>query len=438
MDSDSSLHFSEHGLINEILDDIIVDMPTNMNNYKYCYCKYDMLVHGYMRTQITEKYGIYIIVDIIQIIYIYYPQTMDVFVRFRPFNQRGVQETIQDQSAWVDYETEQCPFHVDGTHLSSFAAYHTIRRTRNGTITWGNEQERNKRKPLYLDNIFIWVDQQTMFNNAGVPMVRSAMNGVNSTLIAYGQTGSGKKYSMWGCETAPQSGIIYQSVKLLFELLSSDQNIEQYSINVSYIAVYIHNQIKDLLHPSSKGDPPLRVRDGRNGVFIQHLKYSPASDYDAFVSLITTADKNEVQSLTRRSSPPTRLHRIIIVNVEYKKRNNVRFKSRLMFVILSGSERVRKTGSYGRTLREAQAIGQSFNILGNVMSGLAKMSSITNPKKKQCIPFRDSVLTHILKDSLIGKKCKTMMLCTVSPHKSDMNETISTIRFAKRCSQINK
>eukprot|EP01083_Nonionella_stella_P027838 76679_1 len=182
MDSDSSLHSSEHGVINDILDNILHadndtdhdTHTTNVNNYyKYCYCQYEMLIHGYTRTQITEKYGIYIIVPIIQIIYLYYPKTMDVFVRFRPFDQRAKHEAMQNQ--WKP--TELCPFYVNGTHLLQFE--HITERTRNSTITWGDEQARNIRKPIYLDNIFIWVDQQTMFNNAGVPMVRSAMNGVN-------------------------------------------------------------------------------------------------------------------------------------------------------------------------------------------------------------------------------------------------------------------
>jgi len=109
--------------------------------------------------------------------------------------------------------------------------------------------------------------------------------------------------------------------------------------------------------------------------------------------------------------------------------------SKINLVDLAGSERASTTGAEGIRLKEGGSINKSLVCLGNVISALADMSSHSSSSKKHYIPYRDSVLTWLLKDSL-GGNSKTIMIATVSPAESSYGETLSTLRYASRAKNI--
>ena len=115
-----------------------------------------------------------------------------------------------------------------------------------------------------FDEILVWVSQQTAYTRIGLPVVLDALNGINGTIFAYGQTGSGKTFSMFGPEPLTEHnfnllGIIPRCCAQIFTNLNNDEKVKMYRIDVSFFEIYIHNAIRDLLHPAKKGDPPLKV-----------------------------------------------------------------------------------------------------------------------------------------------------------------------------------
>eukprot|EP01084_Bolivina_argentea_P105893 189644_1 len=235
-------------------------------------------------------------------------------------------------------------------------------------------------------------------------------------------------------ENAKLLGIIPRCCAEVFSALDRDTTIKAYRIDVSFFEIYIHNQIRDLLHPAKKGDPPLKVRDGLKGVFIEHLKSETATNLQEILSLIALANSHRTVSSTKMNATSSRAHSVMRVGIRIERRDGSRVKSQINFGDLAGSEKVNKTGATGQTLREAQAINQSLTMLGNVISALAKIGS-GKKKAGSMVPFRDSALTHVLKDSLSGN-CKTTLVTAASPHKFNLVETISTFRFASRCKLV--
>ena len=161
-------------------------------------------------------------------------------------------------------------------------------------------------------------------------------------------------------------GVIPRSCAHLFTSLSSDPNVKAYRIDVSFFEIYIHNAIRDLLHPAKKGDPPLKVRDGPKGVFIEHLKPETATNLTEILSLIALANSHRTVSSTKMNATSSRSHSVMKVGIRIERKDGSRCKSEINFGDLAGSEKVNKTGATGQTLREAQAINQSLTMLGMI------------------------------------------------------------------------
>eukprot|EP01084_Bolivina_argentea_P134285 236901_1 len=400
------------------------------NNSLNLYCRAELLVDGYIRIHIIDKYKLYIMKELITFIKKWMPQNVSVFVRFRPINQREKTEWDKHKLGTAD---QMCPILVDDTELLKYPLNDPNNIGTN--IQCIRDTQKFMLPQFEFDSVMIFTNQQTIFKQIGGDIINTTLKGINCTLFAYGQTHSGKRYSLFGPDILEQNnkiewGIIPRSCEYLFELFNSDSNIKTYSVNVSIFSIYIHNQIKDLLHPAKKGDPPLRVRDGKHGTFIQHLKSSKANTINDILLLINNARANTLISWTKMGSIASRFHVLVRLNIEIEKSNGIRLKSTINFVRLTGSEKIRKIGASGQRLRETAVINP-LTTLQNVVRQLTKLSST----KRVHVPYRDSALTHCLKDSLSGN-CKTILLCTASPCKFNLEETIRTLRFGSRCKLV--
>eukprot|EP01083_Nonionella_stella_P153615 493862_1 len=186
--------------------------------------------------------------------------TIRVVVRFRPLNGHEKQRAID--SKWS--ENEIYPIYVDEKHLPTFGGEEVPEEEKIGTqIRCAPSNVAIHLQPKFaFDAVLIWVNQTTTFHHIALPVVTDALNGVNGCIIAYGQTGAGKTYSMFGPEPLAVSnsdllGITPRACAQIFTALVTDSSIKHYRIDVSFFEIYIHNSIRDLLHPAKKGDPPL-------------------------------------------------------------------------------------------------------------------------------------------------------------------------------------
>lgn len=359
--------------------------------------------------------------------------TIRVVVRFRPVNSR--EKRVAKQKGWSG--TQLMPIYVDEHHLSEFEELPVKKRFGKQVRCHTTGSSRSDPK-FAFDEVLIWVDQVLAFEKIGLPVVKDALQGINGTIFAYGQTGSGKTFSMFGDLPLTESnaqylGVVPRCCARLFSELTQAPDISAFHVTLSFYEIYIHNQIFDLLNPAKKNDPPLRIRDTpKTGVFIENLKYFKVNNLEEILRLIAIANSHRTVSKTDMNEHSSRSHSVMCVSLQIHKNDGTIIQSKINFGDLAGSEKVRKTGAAGQTLKEAMAINQSLTALGNVIGTLATQNL---PGQKRNVPFRDCALTHVLKDSLAGN-CKTTLIVAVSPSKFNMEETVSTFRFGSRCKLV--
>jgi len=288
-----------------------------------------------------------------------------------------------------------------------------------------------------------FVDQQQIFLEYGKNVVQSAIEGYNACVFAYGQTGSGKSYTMMGTED--NIGLIPRICQGLFkELLKMREDVTS-RLEVSYMEIY-NEQCRDLLKKKSKADAPqaLKVREHpKEGPFVQDLSIHPVTDYTSISAIIEEGNRLRVTAGTKMNSTSSRSHSIFMMKLTQAKFcGNIPSEtvSKINLVDLAGSERISKSGASGIRLKEGGNINKSLTTLGLVISALAENSSRKSsegkiPRKTSFVPYRDSILTWLLKDS-IGGNSKTIMIATVSPASHHYGETLSTLRYASRARKI--
>ncbi|KAH9577200.1 Kinesin motor domain [Trypanosoma melophagium] len=249
------------------------------------------------------------------------------------------------------------------------------------------------------------------------------ITGYNGCIFAYRQTGSGKRYSMMGKPTDP--AVIPSIAKNIFSEMESLNNsgIET-CVEVSFFEIY-NEKVRCLLCPADSGfdDSTLRVREHpKFGPFVEGLtKFLVATETD-FLQLMHDGNKVHTAGATAMNAASSRSHALFAVTITQRRSNGrlVTTKtSNLNLVDLAGSERASKTIATSKRLAEGANINKSLTCLGNVISGLAEEQETGKPRH---IPYRDSVLTWILKDNL-GGNSKTVMLATISPSSLQNEET---------------
>eukprot|EP01083_Nonionella_stella_P054926 144963_1 len=276
--------------------------------------------------------------------------------------------------------------------------------------------------------------QDEVFQHTTVPIIEDVINGYNGTLFAYGQTGSGKTYTLTGGKTYNNRGIMPRALKMIFDRIV-DESEYVFSVRVSYLEIYGNVGYDLLSRNSSQADlsslPKVHLREDEFNTFNpvdNSLKSIVVPDQNAALNQLFVGDTNRVMCRTPSNDTSTRSHCIFTIYIESREAHGDKIRnSKLHFVDLAGSERVSKTGVSGRILEEVKFINSSLHHLARVIVALQDNDSH--------IPYRDSMLTKFLKDSL-GGNCKTTMISTVSINKLHIDESISTCRFAQRVAKI--
>ncbi|BEI93295.1 uncharacterized protein CcaverHIS019_0509230 [Cutaneotrichosporon cavernicola] len=272
-----------------------------------------------------------------------------------------------------------------------------------------------------------------LYNDKIAPLVQQAMNGFNSTVFAYGQTGSGKSHTMSG--THSELGIIPCAVDGIFDAITADPE-RAFLLRVSYLEIYKEG-IRDLLCPGKRGDeakvPTIKTAKGKDGhgkVFVDPLEETIVSTPQDVVEILSQGNSNRKTGATDWNDRSSRSHAVFTVTIESRPRDSdghdeVRV-SRLTLIDLAGSE---KAVSNVERRGEGKYINQSLLALREVVHKL------TDKGKSGHIPYRNSKLTHLL-ENVLGGDSNICVICTMSSEEEHCAETLETLKFASRCSQV--
>ena len=334
-----------------------------------------------------------------------------VFVRFRPLNELE-NDLLSDNCGW------ETPKYISDTQIGIYSSKEV--------------KDSNAQIPSNLifkyDKIFNSESQQSqIYENVGKRIVGDVMEGYNGTIFAYGQSGSGKTYTMYGPDIYDDiyKGIIPRIVEDIFNYVEkADDNVD-FQFKLSVLEIY-KEVMYDLLSQQS-GD--IKIQENpETGIVIEGLSEVYLSSIEEFFEYVDLSQSNRKVAETKLNHNSSRSHCILILEVtqSFKKEKLIK-KGTLNLVDLAGSEKVSKTGAVGLTLEEAKKINLSLSTLGNVIHALTH--------KSEHIPYRDSKLTRLLKESL-GGNYKTSLIVTCSPHSYNLDEVISSLLFAKRVKTI--
>ncbi|XP_065367273.1 kinesin-like protein unc-104 isoform X5 [Calliphora vicina] len=282
--------------------------------------------------------------------------------------------------------------------------------------------------------------QCMVYKDIGEEMLQHSFDGYNVCIFAYGQTGAGKSYTMMGKQEEHQEGIIPMICKDLFKRISSTESEElKYSVEVSYMEIYCE-RVRDLLNPKNKGN--LRVREHPLlGPYVEDLSKLAVTSYEDIHDLIDEGNKARTVAATNMNETSSRSHAVFTIFFTQRRHDTMtdlitEKVSKISLVDLAGSERADSTGAKGTRLKEGANINKSLTTLGKVISALAEIASKNKKSKKaDFIPYRDSVLTWLLRENL-GGNSKTAMIAAISPADINYDETLSTLRYADRAKAI--
>ncbi|KAL6866207.1 hypothetical protein ACO1O0_002312 [Amphichorda felina] len=346
-----------------------------------------------------------------------------VVVRVRPFNGR---EIDRGSKCIVEMKENQ-------TVLSSPDSHQGRKDSQAKTFAfdrsyWSfNKEDKN------------YAGQSNLFDDLGGPLLDNAFEGYNNCIFAYGQTGSGKSYSMMGY--GKEIGIIPQICQEMFRRISKIQEdgVTKCTVEVSYLEIY-NERVRDLLNPSTKGN--LRVREHPStGPYVEDLAKLVVGGFQEIENLMDEGNKARTVAATNMNETSSRSHAVFTLMLTQKKMDTetkmeAERVAKISLVDLAGSERATSTGATGARLKEGAEINRSLSTLGRVIAALADISTPGKKKKgANQVPYRDSVLTWLLKDSL-GGNSMTAMIAAISPADINYDETLSTLRYADSAKRI--
>lgn len=341
-----------------------------------------------------------------------------VAVRVRPFSKR---EKDEDAAQVVFLDGEE----IAVRHPDLRQAYRFLY-----DVSFWSFDERHPR----------YASQAAVYETLAAPLLARALEGYNACLFAYGQTGSGKSYTMMGFGEEP--GIIPRFCEDLFAQVAKNQTQEvRYHLEMSFFEVY-NEKIHDLLvgrGGSRQRKQPLRVREHPvSGPYVEALAVNAVGSYSDIQGWLQLGSKQRATAATGMNDKSSRSHSVLTLLMTRTQTELVdgeehdhAVTSRISLVDLAGSERQGPAGTSGQLLREGVSINKSLLTLGKVISALAEHGG----RRRAFIPYRESVLTWLLKESL-GGNSKTAMIATVSPAASSLEETLSTLRYARQARSI--
>ncbi|CAN9509167.1 unnamed protein product [Ophioblennius macclurei] len=276
--------------------------------------------------------------------------------------------------------------------------------------------------------------QEDLFESIARPVVDNVLAGYNGTIFAYGQTGSGKTFTITGGpERYDDRGIIPRSLSYLFERLSRDSHMVS-TVHISYMEIYNESgyDLLDSRDESSRlEDLPkvTLVEDSDQKIHLKNLSLQQAADEEEALNLLFLGDTNRVIAETPVNQSSTRSHCIFTLHVCRREVGSATMRrSKFHLVDLAGSERASKTGLEGQLLKEVKYINLSLHFLEQVITALSE-------RNRSHIPYRNSMLTLVLKDSL-GGNCMTTMVANLTADRGNIDESISTCRFAQRVALV--
>ncbi|EME48975.1 hypothetical protein DOTSEDRAFT_40227 [Dothistroma septosporum NZE10] len=295
-------------------------------------------------------------------------------------------------------------------------------------------------KTYQFDKVFSpAADQDMVFDEVVSPVLDEVLNGFNCTIFAYGQTGTGKTYTMSGdiSDTLPipeAAGIIPRVLHTLFAKLGEDgAETLEHSVKCSFIELY-NEELRDLLVVDD--NTKLKIFDeanknGRTTTLVQGMEESHIKTASKGIKLLRDGSHKRQVAATKCNDLSSRSHTVFTITVYMKRTSDTGedfvSSGKLNLVDLAGSENIQRSGAENKRAAEAGLINKSLLTLGRVINALVDRGSH--------IPYRESKLTRLLQDSL-GGRTKTCIIATLSPAKSNLEETISTLDYAFRAKNI--
>lgn len=345
-----------------------------------------------------------------------------VCVRLRPFTSSELKRGVKNVISMVGNQVN-----IEAIDDKSFRKYTQGKSFEYDETFWSFDKREHQ-----------YVDQKATFEKLGKQYLNHTFEGYNACIFAYGQTGSGKSYTMMGDNSHP--GLVPRVCKDIFnrcEVLLTDKRVAV-TVKISYFEIY-NEDVYDLLAENRRTNlTRLRVRESpETGPYVENLSEFVVKSYEDVWKYFNMGTVNRKTASTKLNVSSSRSHAIFTISIKQiqysdakaEKVVNVK-KSSLRLVDLAGSERANSTKAMGERLKEGSNINKSLTCLGRVINTLA-LNTIT--QEKPVIPFRDSVLTWILKESL-GGNSKTAMVACISP--GDYEETLSTLRYASNAKKI--
>ncbi|KAG7329998.1 hypothetical protein KOW79_006220 [Hemibagrus wyckioides] len=282
-----------------------------------------------------------------------------------------------------------------------------------------------------LSGVLHNVSQEEVYQRVAQSVVHGALEGYNGTVMCFGQTGAGKTFTMTGAnENYEQRGVIPRAIQEVFQEIDSRVD-HTFSVHLSFLEIY-NETLVDLLAAVKGGQtkhcrPLSVVDDPEGGVSVKGLSLHPVHREEEALNLLFEGEMNKIIGEHAFNKNSSRSHCIFTLHIESRSRtlsNATYVTSKLNLVDLAGSERLSKTGSEGRVQREALYINRSLSFLEQAILALAD-------QRREHVPFRQSKLTHALKDSL-GGNCNTVLVANIYGEAAQIEETLSTLRFAAR------
>ncbi|KAF7815945.1 kinesin-like protein KIN-12F isoform X1 [Senna tora] len=291
-------------------------------------------------------------------------------------------------------------------------------------------------------------NQEDIFLSVGVPLVKNALAGYNTSLLSYGQSGSGKTYTMWGPpsamveEPSPSShqGLVPRIFKMLFSELEREQHISKgkqfnYQCRCSFLEIY-NEQIGDLLDSIQQN---LELKeDSKNAWYVENLTEEYVTSYEDVTQIIIKGLSSRKVGATSLNSKSSRSHIIFTFIIESwcKGTSSKVFgsskTSRITLIDLAGMD-TNKVEDAGRICpKESRYVKKSLSQLGRLVDALTKE---TQSVEAQEISDRSSCLTRLLQEPLGGNR-KLSVICYISPDNKSNAETLRTLRFGQRIRSI--
>ncbi|PVU93670.1 hypothetical protein BB561_003124 [Smittium simulii] len=307
---------------------------------------------------------------------------------------------------------------------------HRLKNTTSAPIASHNQRHKDIR--FVYDKIYGEDStQKELYEGTTQGLIRSVFEGYNGSVFAYGATGCGKTYTISGTPDDP--GIIFLTMKELFEKVEQEKETKEIDIRLSYLEVY-NETIRDLISPDNKNSAGLSLReDVKNGVSVAGLSEHKPTTVNDVMDFVIKGNTNRTVGSTAANNTSSRSHAVLQINVKQKPKSGGLktdvISATMSIIDLAGSERATVTRNKGERMREGANINRSLLSLANCINALC------DPKKKRHIPYRDSKLTRLLKFSL-GGNCRTVMITCISPASTYYEETLNTLKYASRAKNI--